>query len=209
MPDRDDWRDLSTEAPPPDGVRVEVKGFQNMGGDRWEPYLSFAVLSSSGWFGEHGGDHLNLVGRYKLTHWRFVPSITSDLDWDLDRQDAARDFDAGSLRLAHYDLHQARELIRQVPRPIETLDLTRRGPALRSYLETVTLRPRHQWGDLDLSFPVLFGRDPENRMFPLDGRHRIALALEQGRDSLPVVFLSQEETAAIMSWIGMNGDHSS
>lgn len=70
MPDSDGWLDLMTEGSPPDGLRVDVKCSQNLGGTRWEPYQSFAVLTPSGWIGEHGGDHLNLEDRYGLTHWR-------------------------------------------------------------------------------------------------------------------------------------------
>ena len=73
MPDKDDWRDLMTEGSPPDGLPVEVKGFQNMGGSRWEPYQSFAVLTPAGWVGDHGGDHLSIASRYRLTHWRPRP----------------------------------------------------------------------------------------------------------------------------------------
>src|SRR5258708_39475583 len=70
-----------TEWSPPENQPVEVKGFQNMGGSRWEPYGSFAVLIAAGWQGEEGGDHLNLAGRYRLTHWRprsFVLSLEEE-----------------------------------------------------------------------------------------------------------------------------------
>ncbi len=81
MPDKDGWLDLMTEWSPPENQPVEVKGFQNMGGSRWEPYGSFAVLIAAGWQGEEGGDHLNLAGRYRLTHWRprsFVLSLEEE-----------------------------------------------------------------------------------------------------------------------------------
>jgi hypothetical protein len=74
MPDKDGWLDLATEDRPPEGERVEVKGLQNLGGSTWAPFQTVAVLKgAAGWFGEHGGDHLNLASRYRLTHWRPLP----------------------------------------------------------------------------------------------------------------------------------------
>ncbi len=67
------------------------------------------------------------------------------------------------------------------------------------YLEGVRFRDNTDWTKVDISVPIIFGRDQQEKKFPIDGRHRLKKALDQALPTIPIVCLTKEETESIRS----------
>jgi hypothetical protein len=124
------------------------------------------------------------------------PPMSSDFDWDVDRPERTQEL------FERYDVQQAKQIIVASPRPIELIDLTKHGAAIKDYLTGVKLKPDMDWQKVDIEIPVIFVRTKGGK-FPIDGRHRLAKALDEGREAIPAEFLTTEETDAIHTTINL------
>jgi hypothetical protein len=123
------------------------------------------------------------------------PMLSSDFAWNLDRPERTQElFD-------RYDVQKAKRIITESPRPLEVIDLKESGDFFRDYLEGVKLKQDVDWTNVDTDFPVIVARS-ENGLFLIDGRHRMAKALENELDGVPAVYLTAAETALIHSTVG-------
>jgi len=92
-----------------------------------------------------------------------------------------------------YDLAKAKELIKATPRPVENKPLS----LFKSmYYEAVKI----DWDKAektDPTIPVIAGTEAGGKLVLLDGWHRYAKALRMRLLEIPVVTLTEEETAKI------------
>src|SRR5260370_834510 len=120
--------------------------------------------------------------------------MSSDFEWNLERSEVATARLDPPYNYQEYDVRKAKRLIVEAPRAVKELDLLHYGEWLQDQLQYCDVSPT--LSQVDLGLPVIFGRLPAGNL-PLDGWHRIKKALETGAKSLPVIYLSEEETEAI------------
>lgn len=119
--------------------------------------------------------------------------MSSDFEWDIERSEQA--LDAGTM--CAYDIRAAKEVLVRAPRPVETVSLEgERREFFSEQLDDVGFRHNADWDKVDPDVPVIFATEGGLRL-PIDGRHRLAKALREGRPSFPAVTLTEEETQAI------------
>jgi hypothetical protein len=124
-------------------------------------------------------------------------AMSSDFDWDIDRNERTQEL------LEQYDVQRAKQFIKENPRPIEQLDLAKYRDFFTDYLEGVKFRDNADWAKVDTAVPIIFGRDEQGRKFPIDGRHRLKKALDDGLPTIPIVSLSKDETQSIRSGVAL------
>jgi hypothetical protein len=83
---------------------------------------------------------------------------------------------------------------------VEFVDLKKYGAVIKDYLEGVKLKHDVDWDKVDVTVPVVFVSTKGGK-FAIDGRHRLAKALKDAHDFVPVVFLTAEETDSIRTTI--------
>ena len=108
---------------------------------------------------------------------------------------------------SRFDVTKAKEIIRDNPRKIMQMGLSGVAKMVTRPKEgSINLMMRIDWEKIDaaeptydLNFPVIVAMisDDEGGMLPIDGWHRIAKAVEEGREWLPAVVLTEEETKRI------------
>lgn len=118
------------------------------------------------------------------------PQMSDQYDWDLERPEKSQEV------LERFDVRLAKQIITKTPRPVESVDLQKYGDVFREYLEGVGIKPDVDWSTIDVDLPVIFIRTAEGKT-PIDGRHRLAKALREGRDSIPAVLLTADESNAV------------
>lgn len=123
--------------------------------------------------------------------------MSSDYTWDLSRPEASQEL------LERYDIQKAKTMIQASPRPIEFLDLERYGDFMRAYLDEVRLKQNVDWPNVDIAFPLIFGRNATGK-FPIDGRHRLAKAFDEDALNVPFVCLTEEETESVRSGVSLD-----
>lgn len=116
--------------------------------------------------------------------------MSSDFTWDLERPERTHEL------FERYDVQKAKQIIFADPRLVEFVDLKTHGLAIQDYLDSVKLKSDVDWDKIDVSFPAIFVRTASGR-FPIDGRHRLAKALNDGTELVPVVYLTETETDSI------------
>jgi hypothetical protein len=123
--------------------------------------------------------------------------MSSDFDWDVARNERTQEL------FEKYDVQGAKKFIKAGPRPVEQLDLVKYKAFFNDYLQEVQFRPNADWAKVDTAVPIIFGRDQEGRKFPIDGRHRLKKALDDGLPTIPIVCLTKDETESIRSGIAI------
>jgi hypothetical protein len=116
--------------------------------------------------------------------------MTSDFTWDVDSPERTHEL------FERYDVRKAKQIIVASPRAVEFVDLKKHGAALREFLIGLTLKPDVDWTKIDVTVPVIFVRTQAGT-FPIDGRHRLAKALNEHHEFIAAVFLSMAETDSI------------
>lgn len=93
----------------------------------------------------------------------------------------------------HYDIAKAKDIIKTTPRPIENKPLS----AFKSmYYEAVKI----DWDKAektDPTIPVIAVTEAGGKLVLIDGWHRYAKALRTRLAEIPVVALTEEETAKV------------
>ena len=119
--------------------------------------------------------------------------MSSEFEWDVARNECTQEL------FEQYDVQGAKKFIKAGPRPVEQLDLVKYRDFFNDYLEEVRFRQGVDWAKVDTEVPIIFGRDQEGRKFPIDGRHRLKKALDDGLSTIPIVCLTKDETENIRS----------
>lgn len=105
-----------------------------------------------------------------------------------------------------WDVDRAKQIIKGKPRPIKELELE----PFRKYVGSpgkirlwgVAIDwKRAQSDDVNLDDPLIMAYDQKGR-FPIDGWHRIAKGLLQGRKTLPSVGLTRIENEQVHTYLG-------
>ncbi len=125
------------------------------------------------------------------------PLMSSDFAWDLNQPERTQEL------FERYDVHKAKQIIVAAPRPVEFDDLTKHGAVIADYLEGVKLKHDVDWDKVDISVPVIFVRTKGGK-FAIDGRHRLAKALNDNLTSVPAFFLTEAETDSIRTTINLS-----
>jgi len=67
---------------------------------------------------------------------------------------------------------------------------------IESYMEEIRLKPDTNWDKVDPDLPVIFVTEGELK-FPIDGRHRLVKGFKDGRPTIPVIYLTEAESAEV------------
>lgn len=113
---------------------------------------------------------------------------------------------------SRFDINKAKNIIRAKPRKIVNMGLS----GVAAYVprktsienedgtKSLVMGIRIDWEKIDavepvidLSFPVIVATIGKNNYFPIDGWHRIAMAVDKGIQSLPAVILTEKETKQV------------
>ena len=124
---------------------------------------------------------------------RMPGKMSNEYSWDLKRLEQTQEV------LERFDIRAAKELLVKEPRRVELVRITSEVEGFfRVILKEVRLRDNTDWTQIDIGLPVIFGMESETgRLFTIDGRHRLARALELKVEWLPIITLTAEETAQI------------
>lgn len=118
-------------------------------------------------------------------------SLSNDFEWDLERPERTVEF-------PHvYDVQKAKKIIVANPKPVQVIEMSKHGSSFKEYLGGVKLKGDADWSKVDAELPIIFGQTKADGRFPIDGRHRLAKAIDEGRDHINGIILSEEETAEI------------
>lgn len=131
-----------------------------------------------------------------------MTEMSSEIDWDTETQERYH------FLAACFDVRKAKRLIVKKPRKIQRTDITCfRKRIFRDKLnedgsKTICIFHALDWQKIDsddavdLKIPIILAT-LEDDHWPIDGYHRIALALEKNIDELPCVVLTEKETKSI------------